>query len=298
MKRIRIIGLCLVVMFAVSVVAAASASAQRPEFMTCLKAGKEKVTYKGVVKEVYTGKYTEAKCVTLAPKGKYRAEGKPEGKFELGAWNAGKKVSFATKSGPTTFYNYTTEFGGGPREGKTLTGQGGVVKCTLSKGKGEVTSAIEYTMKVEYTGCTSLGKECKSEGAKPGVIKSTELHNELAYLPGQGEKVADYLAFGEPEPAFSKIVCGEVVIKEGFSGTTGVASGNINSASKTFVNTFKVTTPAEGVQEQGYTEETLGTLEGPFFMTAKLSGYIGVSSSDLGVETTSTITGEALEIHT
>ena len=58
MKRIKIMGLCLVAVFAVSVMASASASAEAPEFGRCLaKAG---------------GKFSDAGCTKgVVSKGKF-----------------------------------------------------------------------------------------------------------------------------------------------------------------------------------------------------------------------------------
>jgi hypothetical protein len=55
MKRIRIVGLCLIAVFALSAVASSAASAAPPEFFTCVKA---------VPKN--TGNYTEKECFTKA----------------------------------------------------------------------------------------------------------------------------------------------------------------------------------------------------------------------------------------
>ena len=56
MKHLRIMGLCLVAVFAFVAVAAASASAAEPEWGGCVKLAKAK------------GNYTEAKCETVATK--------------------------------------------------------------------------------------------------------------------------------------------------------------------------------------------------------------------------------------
>ncbi len=68
MKRIKIVGLCLVAVFAFTAVAAASASAE-PTYKTCVKAAKN-------AEKKYTGGYNDKACseVNSAGEGKYAAE--------------------------------------------------------------------------------------------------------------------------------------------------------------------------------------------------------------------------------
>ena len=67
MKRIKIVGLCLIALFAFSAVAAASAFAEgRPEYKLCAKVAK--------VEGKYNGSYSDKGCTTEATGGKYERE--------------------------------------------------------------------------------------------------------------------------------------------------------------------------------------------------------------------------------
>lgn len=91
MKRIRIVGLCLVAVFALSAVAVSAASAETaPTYKVCAK-----------VKE--TGKFNDKKC-SVASKG-----GKKEGDYELSEWSAAKKKAFTGKNGVSTLFSYIPE---------------------------------------------------------------------------------------------------------------------------------------------------------------------------------------------
>ena len=78
--------LVLAIVAVVAISAMATATAFGFPATTCVKSGKETVTYvvngKTKTKFVYTGTYTESKCETAAPAGTYRANHEPEGKYE------------------------------------------------------------------------------------------------------------------------------------------------------------------------------------------------------------------------
>jgi hypothetical protein len=85
-RHLRMVGVCLVAMFAITAIASASASAAQPEYMRCVKAAK--------VGTKYTGKYTNSLC-TLESETK-------EGKFEVAPFTP--PASFSAKGTATTFY--------------------------------------------------------------------------------------------------------------------------------------------------------------------------------------------------
>jgi len=174
MRHIRIVGLCLVALFALGAVAAASASAAEPALYECAKAGKETVKYisggKEKSKSVYTGKYTEKKCATLAPAGIYRAGGAPEGKYELQE-GVGKGKEFKGK--------------GSAADLETPVGE---VRCTTSADTGKFTTPKTGHMVATFTGCATLGHQCESVGAKTGEIKTQPLEGEVGYISGGGSK--------------------------------------------------------------------------------------------------------------
>jgi hypothetical protein len=165
MKRMRIMGLCLVAVFAMSAVMASGAAAS-PEYKTCIKAAK-------VGKTTPSGTFEDNLCTT----GKEKAGGK----YKLGAWNEGKK-KFATKTsgGPGANYQYN------PATNEIV----GATECSSEKGVGEVVNGTTATVKNEYKGCkTPTGKNCNSPTKKKGVIVTELLAATLIGQPGSSEGV-------------------------------------------------------------------------------------------------------------
>jgi hypothetical protein len=89
-RHLRILGVCLVAVFAIAVVAAASASAAEPEFKACTKLKPNKTT------KLYEGGYTNSTCTEV--------NAKKEGKYELEA--AKLPISFTGKGKAATFNYY------------------------------------------------------------------------------------------------------------------------------------------------------------------------------------------------
>jgi len=142
MKRIRIVALCLVAVFAVGGITASSAlAAKQPHFGRCLK------------KAVAGGAgFTGATCTTPVGTG---------AKYE---WTSTiVKNKFHSKIKPET--SATLETVGGTK-----------ITCTEEEGPGEVLNSTEIA-KVEpkFNNCASSGLKCKSAGAVEGEIKTAPL---------------------------------------------------------------------------------------------------------------------------
>jgi hypothetical protein len=280
MKPIKIVGLCLVAVFAMSAVVAASASAAEPEYMTCVKAAK--------VGKTYIGKYTSKTCSEAS-------KVETGGKYELGSWELAKTKALKIASKAIKLDNYSQA------TGKIVPGVGGVVKCTSGKGSGELVGSRSTTQKIEYKGCQSEGKECKSTkaGTKNGVI-TEDLATYLVALPeGKGVGV---LSYAEPAGWYASYSCGTVLV-EMTSGPIGVDSGNTTEASKTSATTFAVT--AEGVQQERFADfEEVPA--GPFNLETEVKAFTGEEPYPpetpplfaSGLEGKQEIKGEALLIHT
>jgi hypothetical protein len=215
MKRIRIVGLCLVAVFAMSALVASSASAT-PTYKVCKKASP-----KG------SGKFNTKTC-TGESKG-----GKKEGGYELGAWNEGKEKEpkFKDANGTSTLTSYIKGFG-----------IVGAVACTKAKGEGHITGASNGNVTVVFEKCTSSGESCASAGEKPGKIKTEELATELAEL-SPTEVVTRVGTTGDVSAAFS---CGaEKVVTTGIAD--GVVTGDIGNFAKESTQTFSVNAGGEQV---------------------------------------------------
>jgi hypothetical protein len=161
MRRIKIAGLCLVAVFAISATAAGTASATRPEFGRCLKIAKgaeKKLNY-----------YDSAKCIkTAGEDAGTEAEKLKKGNFE---WfpGPGANNKFTSAIKPETIA--TLETVGGTK-----------ITC-----KGE-TSAGEYVnakaigkMVAKFSGCETSGLKCNSPGKGEGLIDTHPLGGPIGY---------------------------------------------------------------------------------------------------------------------
>ncbi len=150
MKRFKIVGLCLVAVFALTAVMASGA--QAGQWGTCAKAAKNG--------KVYTGNYTDKLCSTKAAE--------KNGKYE---WvpNAAN-IPFKSEGGPSH-----------------LKGAAGEIACERGTDSGTFEGATKDTDVFVFLGCKLKPFElvCKSYGAKEGEIVTNEL---ASLLIDNGEK--------------------------------------------------------------------------------------------------------------
>lgn len=174
MKRIRIIGLCLVAVFAMSAIATATASAAAPEFGQCLK------------KAVAGGAgFSEAKC---------NKEVGTAAKYEwVPGWAGHNKL---TSTGTTA----TLKTSGG----KTVT-------CKKETSGGEYIEGTDNKHEktvVTFKECKSSGFTCTTVGEPSGTLVTNELIGEVAFENSLHTKTALKL---EPGPTakgfFIKFSC-------------------------------------------------------------------------------------------
>lgn len=256
MKRIRIVGLCLFAVFALSALVASSASAALPEFKVCVKAAK--------VGKLYTGHYTDKACSkhATAPE---EAAGKTN-KYERASWTKAKKTTFKGKNvNGTPHNNIVNPFGvskGGPSEPAHIEG---TTTCTSEKVTGKVTSEKTETWSTEYKGCEALTTPCNTKGDKSGVIKTETLEGTLVYINagtktpglrvkglGPGGLLAQYECANKE---LNVLVHGEIIAKP---------EGNVN-----FANKHAKTKAEEGplkLQSNMYEEEAFSEEKGKAFI--------------------------------
>lgn len=174
MKRMRIVGLCLVAIFALSALVASSASAA-PEYKTCVKAPK-------VGTEYPTGEFTTKTCegspIAGGPTTKYKLAAYNEGKGKLGT--KGKNLG-----NPVNKQIYPA-----------LNAAVADVECTKEKSAGEITGPSTAKSQVFYSGCkSSEGKKCGAVGAaSKGKITTEKLTTTLIDQPGSTEGVGVAIA--------------------------------------------------------------------------------------------------------
>ena len=145
MKRIKVLGLCVVATFAFSAVAVATASAaEGVEWFECAK--------------VAGGKY-EKGCKKEGGKGGYVL--RP---------GIGKGKAYKGTGGKATLHTPAI---------------GGEITCTAFKDTGVINTTTTTDKVVStFTGCSTLGKKCKS-GTKAGEIKTHDLAGEFGKLEGE-----------------------------------------------------------------------------------------------------------------
>jgi type 1 fimbria pilin len=210
MKRMRIMGLCLVAIFAMGAVLAVSASAAEPEWAECAKAPK-------VGKTTPTGEFSDKNCSVAAAGGKYLIKS-----------GIGKGKKFKGTGKTSTLHN-KGPFGDN------------AVKCTSSKDEGEIQAPnIEKNVKVVFKGCTGLAHPCTSAGAKSGEIKTGPYKGELGYISKPGKVVGvDLNNETTPGGVMAEFSC--VIVNVQVVGSAiGVQLGDINKVSQTSEAEFAV----------------------------------------------------------
>jgi hypothetical protein len=277
MKRIRMVGLCLVAVVALTAVAAGSAAAAEPALYECGKAGKETVKYisggKEKSKSVATGSYTEKKCATLAPAGTYRAGGAPEGKYELRE-GIGKGKAFKGK---------------GKGANLEIKGVGGVA-CTSSSDTGKFTGPKSAGgVSVTFKGCELLHHQC-SNTATLGEIKTNLLKGEIGYIEGGKAKHEVGVALSAETGLYeAEFHCAELELR-----VAGAVIGLVTSPKNVF------TKEATLLFRQSAGEQAIKKLEGgleQFLLTEGRSGGGAYGSpSESGESDEVTNKGEELEL--
>jgi hypothetical protein len=256
MTRIRLAGLCLVAVLAISAVAtAASASAMgNPEYVVCVKA-------KG-------GHFSDKACSVAAPEGK--------GKYELAPISSAKKKALKGKSGASKFTLYIPE-----------KGRAGEINCEKKNVKvGETTSSGTTTYHLTLGGCTGSGLPCTSTGSKAGTIETGTVSGRLVLVSGSPLKVG--ILIGEPGATLVEFNCGGVLNVKITGSVIGEITGNINVVSKAYTYSFAVNAGGENLIQAAE--------GGPAnVLSATLSG-IQEGTYPVGFSSIVSVKGEALEI--
>jgi hypothetical protein len=226
MRRIRIVGLCLVAAFALSAVVASAAQAEGPEWGHCLAQKK--------------GEYTEGNCKTKsakAHKGKFEwfpgggaacyplkhgeytdssctsKSGKPhKGKFEKTA--GGKFTGVGGKGKLWAAARFECEGGSLPGNvrqpcGDVLFTTATAVECTSESASGEATGTSGLAnVKVTFRGCILLGTiPCSTQGAASGEVVVNTMKGELGYIDKAKKEVGVLLEPATPKGNFAVFHC-------------------------------------------------------------------------------------------
>jgi len=202
MKRMRILGLALVAVFAFAALTAGAASA-KPTWKACVK-----------TEPANTGNYSDKLCTTKVG---------GTGKYEL-VVGIGKGKGFKGKGGEASLHN-------------VIPGKGDIkVTCGSFKDSGSVVapSGVNKVVAV-FKKCKSLGAPCKTEGGKKETIETKSLAGELGYmdkahtsagisLTSEATPKSGYLAEFECEGLAKVRVHGSVIGVHSPFGVVGKAS--------------------------------------------------------------------------
>lgn len=259
MKRFKAMGLCLVAMFAISLVGVASASAAEPEFGICKKqAG------------AATHEYTDAACQNLSGGGN-------TGKYQWLPGPNGTKGNFTAKTGAAALYT------------KGI----GKVECAASSSKGKTLNTNETEVTgLEFTGCKSNGESCKGQAVgneAAGDIETYALGGKLGYInnAGDADEVGNVLKGKGPGGLFAKFICGPVEIKT-YGAVIGKASGTIVDKKPPATHTELFEVVGEQQVPQNFEGGPKQTLETEFSVA-------GTTKFESAQEATATVKGK-LEI--
>jgi hypothetical protein len=205
-------------MFAVTALAAASASAAEPlAFEKCVKATK--------VGKTFIGKYTAKTCTTAS-------EVETGGKYEREEVESG--TTFTSKS-----------------KAVTITVNGKIVKCKKGVDAGEFLSGEAEALTITFSSCGINGNKkepCTTEPAAAGTIVTNKLVGELKYVnPAETEIGVLLFKSGAGFP-FAKFTCGAEVVE-----LHSILVGSVTNTTKGMTFGFKV---SGGKQEhRAYWEE-------------------------------------------
>jgi hypothetical protein len=175
MKRLRVLGACLVAVLVVGAIVAVGASAQAPEYGRCEKAPK--------VGKAYAGEFTNAGCTT-------KSEAKT-GKYE---WHPGVVKKFQTSSG-----------------GKAVLEEVGKyqVGCESESSTGEYVGTKEVAnVRVRFKGCKVVPFVCTTAGLNEGELETVPLEGRVVWEKEKEHKAALDLYPGGGAEKFIEFTCG------------------------------------------------------------------------------------------
>lgn len=251
MKRFRIVGLCLVAVFAFTAVAAATASATggpeggTPGYDKCVKAPKnaEKKT---------EGEYSDKECKTKASPAK-------TGGYNLEAVTSGK---FESKSKVTTLTTHTTK------------GVAVKVVCKKDKARGELVYENEDSLEtITFEDCLingEKGKPCGNVG--PETIETFPQEALLTWL-NKEKTEGGLLLLGEH---FAEFKCGTEEVE-----VNGFVEGTVTLNQKKGTT---ITFALNGGGEQAQKTFWFGGVQGPFELWTKEGAGPEVESTLQSVE--------------
>ena len=187
MRRLKVVGLCLTVAFAVMAAVASSASAAAPEYGRCVKLEKN-------TEKKYEGSYLDKGCTKPAG-----AIEKEEGKKNKYEWHPGAvKVHQTSTGGKATLQEV----------GKYAVG------CESETSTGDYVGTKEAThLFVTFKGCHVPPFVCTSPGHAAGELETKELEGTTVWQNKAEHKAALELYPAKGEEKFIAFSCGALTVE-------------------------------------------------------------------------------------
>jgi hypothetical protein len=257
-RYLKVVGVCIVAVCALSLAMVSTASATAPEYGRCLKATK--------VGKEWTGNFSDSKCtkkVTEAEKAK-------KGKYN---WTPGVVKKFQTSKG-----------GKGTLEevGKNAVG------CESETSIGEYVGTKEVQgVVVKFKGCKSGPFTCTSEGHPAGELETNILAGRVVW-ENEAKKTVAFELFPALTEQFIEFTCGVSL--------TVAVKGAILVPIKT--NKMSTTVPLKYKAKHGFQSPEFYEEGGKKIKAILQSNFAGKGFAQAGQNITSTVTNEeALELN-
>jgi hypothetical protein len=221
MVRKKLLGLCLVAVFAITGMAASGAAASEfPSYFECVKA--------------------------------------PGGKFEKGCTKEGGKGGYVIKEGIGKGKIWKTK-GGLIFLHVVVPGKGDIkLECLKWKDVKRIIiiggRGYDFEVRWFWSGCKALGAPCFSPGAKKGEVRSLVLASYLGWINKGGKILGDKL-YNEASPGSGNLLefeCIGLTKARVHGGVIGQVTGDVGTFSKTTTDTYSVG-PFLGEVAPGYT---------------------------------------------
>lgn len=202
MRHLKVLGLCLVAMFAVAALVASSATAGLPEFGQCnAKEG---------------GKYANAGCTKKAKKGTGAFEWVKATALSEAAKTLRKNESVVDPGILRGDYivcspNRTRQAGSCESHGEVEEGGELETECENEFHHGKIVGTKEVKVGVAFIGCKALGSIPCSNGPIEGEIITNSLGGYLGYINKAAKEVGLLLTPEKKHGTFASFNCGGVV---------------------------------------------------------------------------------------
>ncbi len=281
MRHVRMLGLCVVAVMAVTAVMATSAFAGSPEWGQCFaKSG---------------GKYADSNCQTKAKKGAGGFEWRKGTELTHKGFNGAGGTGILTSTFELCEPNANREPGTCEEHGEEKIAFGPItVECTSESAHGETSGKSGVAnITVKFNGCVALGSIPCSNTPTEGEITTNILKGALGYINKSSKEVGVDLNPNAKNGEFAKFSCAiglttvvgvgnkkEGTAYPGKGGGDGIISPvtPVNQMTNEFVQTYTINEQEENIPNK-FEGKPLQVLEAYLYNTAEPSATTKWSKS-------------------